>query len=173
MSIDFQKFSAVNQNTVDSLVNVANAALSAAERIVALNLDTTRTAIGDSASAARTILGASDPQSAIAAQQALVQPAVEKATTYTKALYEISTDVQQQLSKLYEAQVADFQKAAADAMSQMTKGAPAGSDAMVKAMQDAFQKATSAFGTASAMTKQFTSAAEAAVAAVTPKGKAK
>lgn len=73
MTFDPKNFAAANQASVDSLLSVATAALSAAERIVALNMDTTRNAIGDSFDAAKTIIGATDPQSAFAAQQAMVQ----------------------------------------------------------------------------------------------------
>lgn len=173
MTFDPKKFAVANQASVESLLSVANAALSAAERIVALNMDTTRNAIGDSFDAAKSIIGATDAQTAFAAQQAMVQPAIEKATAYSKSLYDISNDVQQQVSKLFETQVAEFQKASTEAMSQLTKNAPAGSEAIVKAMQDAFAKATTAFGTASAMTKQFTDATQVAVKAATSKAKSK
>lgn len=173
MTLDTQKFAAANQATVDSLVTVANAAMAAAERIVALNMDTTRVAIDDSAAAAKSLLGASDAQSALAAQQALVQPAVEKAVSYTQSLYAISNEAQQEISKLFEAQVAEFQKASADLLKQFSGNAPAGSEVFVKAMNDAFSKATEAFGTATAMSKQITAATQAAVVAATPKAKAK
>lgn len=103
----------------------------------------------------------------------MVQPAIEKATAYSKSLHDISSDVQEQISKLFETQAAEFQKASTEAMSQLTKSAPAGSEAIIKAMQEAFAKATTAFGTASATTKQFTDATQAAVKVATPKTKAK
>src|SRR5574343_2003387 len=50
MSINTEQFIAANKATVDSLLAVANTALASAERIAALNLNTARSALEDTAS---------------------------------------------------------------------------------------------------------------------------
>ena len=167
MTINTDKFVAANQAAVDSLLSVVNAALASAERIATLNLNAARSTVEDTAAAAKTVLAAKDPQAALAAQSALVQPAVEKAVAYSKSLYEISNEAQQELSKMFETQFGEFQKAAASLVEQATKNAPAGSEAIVAAVKDAVAKANAAFGTASALSKQFTEATQATVAAAT------
>ncbi len=167
MTINTDKFVAANQAAVDSLLSVVNAALASAERIATLNLNAARSTVEDTAAAAKTVLAAKDPQAALAAQSALVQPAVEKAVAYSKSLYEISNEAQQELTKMFEAQFGEFQKAAASLVEQATKNAPAGSEAIVAAVKDAVAKANAAFGTASALSKQFTEATQATVAAAT------
>ncbi len=171
MTANLDQFAAANKAAVDSLLSVANTALTAAERVAALNLETARNTLGESTAAAKTIFGATDAQSALAAQQALVQPAIEKSVAYSKSLYEIATDAKNEVSKLFEAQVAEFQKTSTDLVNLALKNAPAGSETIVKAMQDAIEKANAAFGTATAMTKQFADAAQATAAAVTKKSK--
>jgi hypothetical protein len=96
-----------------------------------------------------------------------VQPAVEKAVNYSRSLYEISSESQQQLAKMLEAQFADFQKQISGMVAQATKGAPAGSEGIVAAMQSAIAAANSAFGNMTTMTKQFTETAQANMAAAT------
>ena len=113
MSINTEQFAAANKATVDSLLSVANTALASAERIAALNLNTARAALEDTASGVKTVLEAKDPQAALAAQSALVQPAVEKAVAYSESLYEISNEAQQELTKMFEAQFGEFQKSVA------------------------------------------------------------
>ena len=167
MTLNLDKIAASNSAAVDSLLAVVNTALASAERIAALNLNAARAAFEDSAAATKSVLGAKDAQTAVAAQQALVQPAVEKAVSYSKSLYEISTEAQQELAKLFEGQFADFQAAAANLIEQATKSAPAGSESIVAAVKDAIAKANAAFGTASAVTKQFAEATQATVAAAT------
>jgi phasin family protein len=167
MSINLEQFAASNKATVDSLLAVANTALATAERIAALNLGAARTALEDSASATRAVLGAKNPNEAAALQSSLVQPAVEKAVNYSRSLYEISSESQQQLAKTLEAQFADFQKQVAGMVAQATKAAPAGSEGIVAAMQSAIAAANSAFSNMTTMTKQFTETAQANVAAAT------
>ena len=167
MSINIEQFAASNKATVDSLLAVANTALATAERIAALNLGAARTALEDSSSAAKALSAVKNPNEAVALQSAMVQPAVEKAVDYSRSLYEISSDSQQQLAKMLEAQFADFQKQVSSMVAQATKAAPAGSETIVAAMQSAINSANTAFGNMTAMTKQFTETAQANVAAAT------
>ena len=171
MSINTEQFTAANKATVDSLLSVANTALASAERIAALNLNTARAALEDTVSGVKTVMGAKDPKEALAAQTALAQPAVEKAVAYSRSVYEITAQTQQDLAKMVEAQFSDFQKSMAGMVEMATKSAPAGSEGAVAAIQSAIAAANSAFGNMSTVAKQFTDAAQANMAAVTKKAK--
>lgn len=163
MSVDFNKLAAANKAAVDSMLSVANTALAAAERIGALNLSVARSSLEDSAAAMKTVMNAKDPQAAAAAQQALVQPAVDKAVAYSRSLYEIAAETQEEVAKLFEAQIAEFQKATSALMNEASKSAPAGADAMVKSVQEAYANLAAAFGPMTALNKQFADAAKASV----------
>jgi len=169
MSINLEQFAASNKATVDSLLAVANTALATAERIAALNLDAARTALEDSSSATKAVLAVKSPTDAAALQASVIQPAVEKATNYSRSLYEISSESQQQLAKMLEEQFAGFQKQVAGMVAQAAKTAPAGSESIVAAMQSAMTSATSAFGNMQSMAKQFSETAQANVVAATKK----
>lgn len=169
MSINLEQFSVSNKATVDSLLAVANTALATAERLAALNLGAARTALEDSASATKAVLAVKNPNEAAALQQSLVQPAAEKVADYSRALFEISSDSQQQFAKLLEAQFADFQKQVSGLVDQAAKTAPAGSENIVAAMQQAISSANAAFGNMTAMAKQFSASAQANIAAATKK----
>lgn len=165
MSINLEQFAASNKAAVDSLLAVANTALATAERIAALNLGAARTALEDSAAATRAALAIKNPNEVAALQSSVVQPAVEKAVSYSRSLYEISSESQQQLAKMLEAQFTDFQKQVAGLVEQAAKAAPAGSEGIVAAMQGAIAAANSAFGNMTTMTKQFAETAQANMAA--------
>ncbi len=169
MSINTEQFAAANKATVDSLLAVANTALASAERIAALNLNTARATLEDTASGVQTVLGAKNPQEALAAQSALTQPAVEKAVAYGRSVVEITTQTQQELAKMVEAQFGDFQKSVASMLETAAKSAPAGSEGAVAAIQSAIAAANSAFGNMNAVAKQFADAAQANIAAATKK----
>jgi len=171
MSINTEQFAAANKATVDSLLSVANTALASAERIAALNLNTARAALEDTVSGVKSVLGAKDPQEALAVQSALAKPSVEKAVAYTRSVYEITSETQQELAKMIEAQFGDFQKSMAGMIEKATKSAPAGSEGAVAAIQSAIAAANSAFGNMTSVAKQFSEAAQANMAAVSKKSK--
>lgn len=165
MSVDFTRLAAANKAAVDSMLSVANTALAAAERIGALNLSAARSSLEDSAAAVKTAINAKDPQAAAAAQQAMVQPAVDKAVAYSRSLYEIAAEAQEEVARLFESQFAEFQKATAGLMNEAARNAPAGTEAMMKSMQDAYAQLAAAFGPVTAMNRQFADAARTATAA--------
>lgn len=171
MSINPEQFAAANKATVDSLLSVANTALASAERIAALNLNTVRSALEDSVSGAKSVMAAKDPQEALKLQSSLAQPAVEKAVAYSRSVYEITSQTQQELAKMVEAQFGDFQKSMAGMVEMATKSAPAGSESAVAAIQNAIAAATSAFGNMNTVAKQFAETAQANIASVTKKAK--
>ena len=167
MSINVEQFTAANKATVDSLLSVANTALASAERIAALNLNTARSSLEDTASNVQAVLGAKDPQAALAAQSAMAQPAVEKAVAYGRSVYEITSETQQELAKMVEAQFGEFQKSVAGMVEMASKSAPAGSEGAVAAIQSAIAAANSAFGNMNAMAKQVAETAQANLASMT------
>jgi phasin family protein len=171
MTINTEQFAAANKATVDSLLSVANTALASAERIAALNLNTARSALEDTVSGVKTVMSAKDPQAALAAQTALTQPAVEKAVAYSRSMYEITAQTQQELAKMVEAQFGDFQKSVAGMLEKAAKSAPAGSESAVAAIQNAIAAANSAFGNMNNVAKQFAETAQKNIAAATKQGK--
>jgi phasin family protein len=162
-----EQFAAANKATVDSLLSLANTALASAERIAALNLNTARSTLEDTAAGVQTVLSAKDPQAAFAAQKSLAQPAVDKAVAYGKSVYEITTEAQKELAQMVEAQFGEFQKSVTKMVDMAAKSAPAGSEGAVAAIQSAVAAANSAFGNMNAMAKQFADATQANIAAMT------
>jgi phasin family protein len=167
MNMNIEQLAASNKAAVDSLLAVANTALATAERVAALNLGAARTALEDSASATKAVMSVKNPNDAVALQSSMVKPAVEKAVDYSRSLYEISSESQQQLAKMLETQFVDFQKQVATMVEQASKMAPAGSETIVSAMQNAVNQANAAFGNMTAMAKQITDVAQANMAAAT------
>jgi len=167
MSINTEQFAAANKAAVDSLLSVANTALASAERIANLNLETARAAFEDSAANTKALLGAKDVQEALAIQASLAQPNIDKAVAYGRSVAEISTQTQEELTKLVEAQFGDFQKSVAGMLEKAAKSAPAGSDVAVAAVQSAIAAATSAFDNMRKSAQQVTALAQNNIAAAT------
>lgn len=162
-----EQFAAANKATVDSLLSLANTALASAERIATLNLETARSVLEDSVANTKALMGAKDVKEAVAIQASLTQPGVEKAVAYGKSVYEISAEMQEQLTKMVEAQFGDFQKNVASMLEKAAKSAPAGSDVAVAAVQSAIAAANSAFDNMRKAAQQATELAQNNIAAAT------
>jgi phasin family protein len=162
-----EQFAVSNKAAVDSLLTLANTALASAERIAALNLNTARSILEDGVANTKALLGAKDVQEAISIQASLTQPNVEKAVAYSRSVYEISAQTQEELSKLVESQYSDFQKQVAGLLDKAAKSAPAGSDVAVAAVKSAIAATNSAFESMNKAAKQVAEITEANVAAAT------
>ena len=162
-----EKLASANKANVETLLTLANTAFASAERLAALNLNTARTLLEESVSNAKSLLGAKDAQDLVGLQSSLGQPAVEKIAAYSRSVYEIATQTQEEISKVFEGQFAELNKNVASALDIAAKNAPAGSDVAVAAVKSAIAAANSAFDSMTKAAKQVTEIAEANVAAAT------
>jgi hypothetical protein len=99
-------------------------------------------------------------QEVISLQATLAQPSVEKAVAYSRSVYEIAAQTQEEFSKLVEAQFAEVNKNVASSLDKAAKSAPAGSDVAVAAVKSAIAAANSAYDTMSKAAKQVAEIAE-------------
>jgi phasin family protein len=162
-----EQIAAANKANVETALTLANTAFASAERIAALNLNTARTLLEESVSTAKTLMGAKDAQELVGLQSALAQPALDKAIAYSRSLYEIATQTQEEFGKVFEAQFAEMNKNVASALDKAAKNAPAGSDVAVAAVKSAIAAANSAYDTITKAAKQVAEITEANVAAAT------
>ena len=167
MNATTEQFATANKATVETLLTVANTAFASAERLAALNLNTARAMLEDSVANAKALLGVKDVQQLIAMQTTLAQPAVEKAVAYSRSVYEIATQTQEELTKVVEGQFSEINKNVSVALDKAVKNAPAGSDVAVAAVKSAIAAANSAYDSMTKAAKQVAEIAEANVAAAT------
>jgi len=162
-----EQLAGVNKATVESLLTLANTAFASAERLAALNLNTARTMLEDSVANAKAMLAVKDVQELMSLQSAFAQPIVEKAVAYSRSVYEISAQTQEEVSKVFEAQFAELNKNVAAVLDKAAKSAPAGSDVAVAAVKSAIAAANSAYDSMNKAAKQVAEIAEANVTAAT------
>lgn len=160
-----EAFAAANKASLETAQNLLNNAKSRAERLVALNMNIARSVLEDSAASVQTLLAIKDPKDLGKLQTELAQPAVDKFVEYSRNVYEIAAEGQQELSKLVEAHIAEVNKAVAAALEQAEKSAPAGSEQLFAGVKQAIAAANSAYGEFSKLVAQATEAMESNVAA--------
>lgn len=161
------QFATNNKAGIEALLTLANTAFASAERLAALNLNTARGILEDSVNTTKTLLGAKDVQELIALQSTLTQPGVEKAVAYSRSVYEIATQTQEEIAKIVEAQFSEANKTVATALDKAAKNAPAGSDVAVAAVKSAIAAASSAYDSLTKAARQVAEVTEANVAAAT------
>jgi phasin family protein len=172
-----EQFVAANKANVETVMTLINSAVARAERLTALNLNTVRTVLENGTASAKALMAIKNPQDLASLQAELAQPIVEEAVAYARSVNEIVTEGQQEVAKLFEVQVAELNKALAEALDQAAKSAPAGSEAAFAALKTAMETASTAYENVSQTVKKMaetaednlSAAAEATVKAVTGK----
>ena len=162
-----EQLAAANKANLDTVLTLANSTIARAERLTALNLNTARAVLEDSAASSKTLLATKTPQDLVGLHASLVQPIVDKAVAYARNVYAIATEGQQEVSKLFETQIAELNKNFATALETAAKSAPAGSEAVFAAAKTALDNATSVYGSVTKAAKQVADTAEANVTAAT------
>lgn len=172
-----EQLTSTNKAGVETFMTIANATFAGAERLAALNLNAARTFIEDSAANTRSLLAVKDVEALVSLQKSLAQPDAEKASDYSRRVFEIAVQTQEALTQVVEAQVSELNKNLNLALGEAIKTAPAGSDLAVNALRSAISTANSAYDSMTKAAKQASEIAEAnfaaATAAVTPKKAAK
>jgi phasin family protein len=160
-----EQFASTNKASLENLQTVANTTLATIERLAALNLNTARAVLEDSSASIESLSSIKDPQSLIALQKSLAQPAIEKAFAYSRSVYEIISESSKGLTQLFEGHAEELNKNITTAIDNALKNAPAGSEVAVSAVKSAISAANSAYSNISKAAKQATEIAEANVAA--------
>lgn len=137
------------------------------EKLVELNLQVAKTALGEAAETAQQAITVKDPQELWALQTALLQPSAEKAVAYSRHLYDIATSTSSEFVKLAESQVADAQVKFGAVVDNATKNAPAGTENAVALVKSAVAAANNAYESLHKAAKQATDIAESNFNAVT------
>lgn len=162
-----EQIAATSKANVDAVLNAANTTFASAERLAALNLNTARAVLEESVANTKSMLSAKDLQELMGLQASMAQPMLEKAVAYSRSVYEIASQTQEELSKVAEIRMSEVNKDMAAALEKIAKSAPGGSEVAVAAVKSAIAAANSAYDSMNKAAKQVAEIAEANVAAAT------
>jgi len=158
---------AAQKANIETLFGLTNKAFEGVEKLVELNLQVARTAIGEAADNTRAVLSVKDPQELVALQTALLQPTAEKVAAYSRHLYDIAAATGAEVTRVTEETAADAQQKFSAAIDNAVKNAPAGSENTVALVKSAMAAANNAYDTVQKASKQAAEVAEANFQAVT------
>lgn len=159
--------SAIPQQILDHQLAALNAfnttqatLFSGFEKLVDLNLRVVKATLDEAALTSQQALSLKQPQEAAAVVSSLMQPSAEKAMAYSKHVYDIVAGVQTELTKLAEAQIAAGQQQLTEAVEQLSKNAPTGSESAVALLKSSLATANGAYESLTKATRQAVEVAE-------------
>lgn len=161
-----EQLMAWNKAYLETAVRFAGIALIGAERMFAVQLKAAKSAFADGVEQAKLLSGVKDPQEFAQLKSTLVQPNLEKATSYVKSVYDVAAATQSEISKLIEEQVAEYNKNFATGLDKMVKSAPAGSEIAVAAVKSAIAAVNSTYDNLSKSAQRFAEMSQANLEAV-------
>jgi len=156
---------ALNRSNIDAALLFAGVALQSVEKLVGLQIETAKAALADSADSVRALATVKEPKDLVTLRDRMLQPTLEKASAYARTVYDVAVSTQSELNKLFEAQIADYNKSVVSVLDNAATNAPAGAEFAVAALRSAVGSANMAFDNMSKVAKQFTEITEANVAA--------
>ena len=152
---------AAQKANLETLFGLTQKAVEGIEKLEEHNLQATKAALSDSAGNAQAMLNVKDVQELVALQASMLQPLAEKATAYSRALYEIASGAGAEIAKAAESQASDAHQKFLAVVDNVAKNAPAGSESAVAVMKNAVSAATHAMESVQKAVKQATEVAEA------------
>ena len=158
---------AAQKANVETLFGLTNKAFEGVEKLVELNLQVARTALGEAAENTAAALSVKDAQELVALQSGLLQPVAEKAAAYNRHVYDIAAATNAEVVKVAEAKIAEGQSAFMNLVDTAVKNAPAGSENAVTLVKSALAAANNAYESVHKAAKQAADVAEANFQAVT------
>ena len=162
-----EQLMAWNKAYLETAVRFAGIALEGAERIVEVQLKAAKSTFADGVEQAKALADMKDPQEFAQLKNTLVQPSLEKATSYVKSIYDVVAATQSEINKLIEEQVSEYNKNVVTGLDKMVKSAPAGSEIAVAAVKSAISAVNSTYDNLSKSAKQFAEMSQANIEAAT------
>ena len=126
-----------------------------------------KASLSEAAETTKAAMSIKDAQELLALQASLLQPAAEKAASYSRHLYDIVAGTNAEVTKVAEATIADAQKKTLAVVDTAVKNAPAGSENAVALVKSAVAAANNAYESVNKAAKQAAEVAESNFQAMT------
>jgi len=158
---------AAQKANLETLFGLTHKAFEGVEKLVELNLQVAKTSLTEAADNAMAVLSIKDAQELLNLQAGLLQPAAEKAASYSRHVYDIMAGTGAEATKAAEATLADGQKKMLAMVDSAVKNAPAGTESAVALVKSAVAAANNAYDTVHKAAKQAAEVAETNFQAMT------
>lgn len=162
-----EKFSELGKSGIEAALRVAQISMEGAERLARLQLETARQFMEDNVKNAQALSDPSSPDQNVQLRAKLAESTFARAMDYSRSLYEVVTETQEQLTQLMEDRLANYSREMHGALDEAAKNAPAGAEVAVTAMKSAISATTAAIENLTRAAKQMSSFASSGFKAAT------
>ncbi len=131
------------------------------ERLTALNIAASRELLNHVLANTKEMMGAKDTEELKKISEAMAKPGMDRWINYSRSLYQISSDMQKQISTVMETQYESFNEKASKAIDKTVASTPVGGDVFAAAMKSMLDASNKAYDNISSMAKQLSDIAEA------------
>lgn len=132
MKKPLEAVTAAQAASADTAMALMRNTLDAIDRLAALNLNTLRDSLEASANQSGKLAGVKDISKAA---EILAQPNMDRTRAYYHQVYELMSEMQEQMTKVMQAHYAALSESATSASQAFAANAPVGGDAFAKAMK--------------------------------------
>jgi phasin family protein len=160
MNLTPEQLAAAQKANLETLSSLTNQALQSIEKLVELNMHIAKQSLSDSMTSAKKALEVKDIQQLLAHQAEAVQPMAEKIMAYSRHLYDLVHETQNNFTKSAEKEFQAGQQKINALVEEWAKNAPIGSDAAVQAMKHAIASANDVYETSQKAVKHAVNVAQ-------------
>ena len=154
MTLTPEQIAAANKANLETLLNLTNKAFEGVEKLVVLNMAVAKASLGENVQNVKQALSVRDAQQLMAMQAGMVQPLAEKVMSYSRHLYDIANETQATFASVTDSQLKKSNGNVNTLVEELTKNAPAGSEATIQAIKQAMTAANNAYETTQKSIKQ-------------------
>lgn len=154
-----------NKSVLDAALQLGRITMDTTERLVGLQLEASKDGFADASETLKSFAEARDPQGLVSLRNKLTEKGVEKATAFSRSVYDVAAYAQSQISALMESQIAGWNQAVANNVDKVVKSAPAGADVAVAAVKSTVAATTAAIDSVTKTAKQVANFTDASVKA--------
>lgn len=160
-NLDMEQLANTQKAHAEVMMALVRTGLDGAERLTTLNLSASRDLLNNVVASTKEMLSAKDVQDLVKINTATNQPGISKLMDYSRNLYEISSEMQKQITSVMESQYQTLTKNASSAIEKSTSSTPVvGGEVFAAAMKTMLNASNTAYDNISSMAKQLSDIAE-------------
>jgi phasin family protein len=168
---NIEQLAAAQKANAEVMLTILRTAFAGVERLTALNVAASREFFNNTVANTQQLMAAKDANSVAKLNAELAQPNLEKWVDYSRSVYELTAQVQKELTSVIEAQYGKLTETAVTAAKKAGAAAPVGGDVFAAAMNSVLSASNQAFESLNTVTRQLTEISEANVSAATKAAK--
>lgn len=163
------QFADLSKSNIAQANKLATIALTNAEKLWQLNLETAKAVLAYGVEGAHAVAGVKDVQELMTLPSKYAESNLQHVVGYSRDLYELSSQAQSQLSAVAEEAIAGYTQGFASWVDKAGASAPAGSEVAINAIKSSVAATSAAFDQLQKASKQVVSFADASVRAAADK----